>query len=147
MEANKQLNKNWYLIDAQGQTLGRMASRIAFILQGKHKSDYIPYIDSGDFVIVINAKEVQVTGNKKNQKLYYSHSNYPGGLKVKEYKDLLEKSPEKIIFKAVRNMLPDNKLRSKMIKKLKIYANDKHSHQSQKPIKINLTGRHFKEVN
>jgi len=147
MEANKQVSRNWYLIDAQGQTLGRLASQIAFILQGKHKTTYVPYIDSGDFVIVINAREVQVTGNKKEKKLYYSHSNYPGGLKVKRYKDLLEKSPEKIIFKAVRNMLPDNKLRSKMIKKLKIYANDKHCHQAQKPIKINLTSRYFKEVN
>lgn len=147
METNKSLKKSWYLIDAQGQTLGRMASRIAFILQGKHKTSYVPYIDSGDFVIVVNAKNVQVTGNKKDKKLYYSHSNYPGGLKVKNFQNLLEKSPEKIIFKAVRNMLPDNKLRSKMIKKLKIYADDKHRHQAQKPIKINLTNRHFKEVN
>jgi large subunit ribosomal protein L13 len=133
-----EIKKNWYLVDAEGKILGRLASKIAQILSGKNKPIYTPYLDTGDFVVVINAKKVKVTGNKEKKKIYYHYSGYPGGMKEIVYEKLLEKKPTVIIQKAVRGMLPKNKLRRKMLKKLKIYAGTKHRHQAQNPEKIEL---------
>ncbi len=133
-----EIKKNWYLVDAEGKILGRLASKIAQILSGKNKPIYTPFLDTGDFVVVINAKKVKVTGNKEKKKIYYHYSGYPGGMKEIVYEKLLEKKPTVIIQKAVRGMLPKNKLRSKMLKKLKIYAGTEHRHQAQNPEKIEL---------
>jgi len=133
-----EIKKNWYLVDAEGKILGRLASKIAQILSGKNKPIYTPFLDTGDFVVVINAKKVKVTGNKEEKKIYYHYSGYPGGMKEIVYEKLLEKKPALIIQKAVRGMLPKNKLRSKMLKKLKIYAGTEHRHQAQNPEKIEL---------
>ena len=133
-----EIKKNWYLVDAEGKILGRLASKIAQVLSGKNKPIYTPFLDTGDFVVVINAKKVKVTGNKEKKKIYYHYSGYPGGMKEIVYEKLLEKKPALIIQKAVRGMLPKNKLRSKMLKKLKIYAGPEHRHQAQNPEKIEL---------
>ena len=133
-----EIKKNWYLVDAEGKILGRLASKIAQILSGKNKPIYTPFLDTGDFVVVINAKKVKVTGNKEKKKVYYHYSGYPGGMKEIVYEKLLEKKPALIIQKAVRGMLPKNKLRSKMLKKLKVYAGTEHRHQAQNPEKIEL---------
>jgi len=133
-----EIKKNWYLVDAEGKILGRLASKIAQVLSGKNKPIYTPYLDTGDFVVVINAKKVKVTGNKEKKKVYYHYSGYPGGMKEIVYEKLLEKKPTVIIQKAVRGMLPKNKLRSKMLKKLKVYAGTEHRHQAQNPEKIEL---------
>ncbi len=133
-----EIKKKWLLVDAEGKILGRLASKIAQILSGKNKPIYTPFLDTGDFVVVINAKKVKVTGNKEKKKIYYHYSGYPGGMKEIVYEKLLEKKPTVIIQKAVRGMLPKNKLRRKMLKKLKIYAGTKHRHQAQNPEKIEL---------
>ncbi len=133
-----EIKKNWYLVDAEGKILGRLASKIAQVLSGKNKPIYTPFLDTGDFVVVINAKKVKVTGNKEKKKIYYHYSGYPGGMKEIVYEKLLQKKPALIIQKAVRGMLPKNKLRSKMLKKLKIYAGPEHRHQAQNPEKIEL---------
>ena len=133
-----EIKKNWYLVDAEGKILGRLASRIAQILSGKNKPIYTPYLDTGDFVVVINAKKVKVTGKKEEKKIYYHYSGYPGGMKEIVYQKLLEKKPTMIIQKAVRGMLPKNKLGRKMLKRLKIYAGTEHRHQAQNPEKIEL---------
>ena len=131
-----EIKKKWYLVDAEGKVLGRLASRIAQILSGKDKPIYTPYLDTGDFVVVINAKKVKVTGKKKEKKIYYHYSGYPGGMKEIAYEELLKKKPTMIIQEAVRGMLPKNKLGRKMLKKLKIYAGKEHPHQAQNPEKI-----------
>ena len=113
--------------------IGSLSSEIAKILRGKHKPIYTPHVDTGDFVIVINAKDIKVTGNKLEQKLYRHHTGYPGGLKEIKLKDLLEKKPEKVIYEAVRGMLPKNRLGRKMIKKLRVYSGAEHNHEAQKP--------------
>jgi large subunit ribosomal protein L13 len=128
-----EVERKWYIIDASGKTLGRMASEIARILRGKHKPIYTPHIDTGDYVVVINAEKVKVTGKKRQNKIYYHHTGYPGGLKVISYDKLLEKNPERIIETAVKGMLPHNRLGRKMYKKLKVYAGPNHPHQAQKP--------------
>lgn len=133
-----EIKKNWYLVDAEGKILGRLASKIAQVLSGKNKPIYTPYLDTGDFVVVINAKKVKVTGNKEKKKIYYHYSGYPGGMKEIVYEKLLEKKPTIIIHKAVRGMLPKSKLGRKMLKKLKIYAGTEHRHQAQNPEKIEL---------
>lgn len=133
-----EIKKNWYLVDAEGKILGRLASKIAQVLSGKNKPIYTPYLDTGDFVVVINAKKVKVTGNKEKKKIYYHYSGYPGGMKEIVYEKLLEKKPTIIIQKAVRGMLPKSKLGRKMLKKLKIYAGTEHRHQAQDPEKIEL---------
>lgn len=132
------IKKNWYLVDAEGMILGRLASKIAQILSGKNKPIYTPYLDVGDFVVVINAEKVKVTGKKEEKKVYYHYSGYPGGMKEIVYQKLLEKKPTMIIQKAVRGMLPKNKLGRRMLKRLKIYAGRKHPHQAQNPEKIEL---------
>lgn len=133
-----EIKKNWYLVDAEGKILGRLASKIAQVLSGKNKPIYTPFLDTGDFVVVINAKKVKVTGNKEKKKIYYHYSGYPGGMKEIVYEKLLEKKPALIIQKAVKGMLPKSKLGRKMIKKLKIYAGTEHRHQAQNPQKIDL---------
>lgn len=125
--------KNWYLVDADGATLGRLASRIAMMLRGKTKPTFTPHTDVGDFVIVINAEKVRLTGRKLDCKTYERHSGYPGGLKVINAKTLLEKKPEEVIKLAVRGMLPKNALGRKIIKKLKIYKGSSHPHRAQMP--------------
>ena len=132
-------NRKWYLVDAKDQVLGRLASRIASIIRGKNKPIFTPNNDTGDFVVVINAKQVKVTGKREFLKTYAHHSMYPGGLKVKSFGELMAKKPEFIIESAVHGMLPKNRLGKKLIKKLKVYAGDVHPHAAQKPEVINLT--------
>jgi len=132
------IEKKWYLVDAEGKVLGRLASKIARILSGKNKPIYTPHLDVGDFVVVINAEKVRVTGGKEKKKIYYRHSGYPGGLKSWTYEELLKKDPSRIIRKAVQGMLPKNKLGRRMLKKLKVYPGPEHPHQAQKPQKIEL---------
>jgi len=132
------MQRSWYLVDADGKTLGRLASKIAMILMGKNKPIYTPHVDTGDHVVVINAKKVILTGDKLNNKIYYSHSNYPGGLKEINAKKLLEKKPEMLLEKAVQRMLPKNKLGRAMATKLKVYSGGTHPHQSQNPQNLNL---------
>ncbi len=129
----EEIERKWYVVDAKGQTLGRLAAKIAPILRGKHKPIYTPHLDCGDFVIVINADKVRVTGRKLDQKFYYRHSGYPGGIYSISLRDQLDKYPERVIQAAVRGMLPKNKLGRQMIKKLKVYAGDSHPHQAQQP--------------
>ena len=135
---NTDLDNNWLLLDAKDETLGRLSSKIASILMGKNKAQYTPHNDLGDYVVVVNAEKIKVTGNKNTQKRYYSHTGYPGGLKSSTFSEIIEKDPENIILKAVKGMLPKNKLSNSIISKLKIYAGDNHPHAGQNPIKIEL---------
>jgi len=125
-------------VNAEGKTLGRLASEIAKILRGKHKPIYTPHLDCGDYVVVINADKIRVTGRKLEQKIYYRHSGYPGGLKSISLRDQLQKHPERVLEAAVRGMLPKNRLGRKMFKKLKVYAGDSHPHQAQQPKTLEL---------
>jgi large subunit ribosomal protein L13 len=127
------IQREWYVIDAEGQNLGRLASRIATVLRGKHKPIFTPGLDVGDFVIVVNAGKVTVTGNKMEEKVYYRHSNYPGGLKSITLRDQLAKHPTRVLEAAVRGMLPRGRLGRAMIKKLKLYAEPEHPHEAQQP--------------
>ncbi|MFQ5585339.1 MAG: 50S ribosomal protein L13 [Thermodesulfobacteriota bacterium] len=127
------INKQWYLVDAKDEVLGRLATRIATVLRGKHKPTYTPFMDTGDFVVVVNAEKVKVTGKKLDDKTYYRHSQHPGGLKQIVLKDLLAKRPEDVIKKAVWGMLPKGVLGRKMFRKLKVYTGDAHPHQAQQP--------------
>lgn len=127
------INRKWYVIDAAGQPLGRLASRVANVLRGKHKPIYSPSLDTGDFVIVINAEKVALTGNKLQQKLYRRHSRHPGGLKTMTYEKLLERRPELAIEKAVKGMLPKNRLGRQQFRKLKVYSGSEHPHAAQQP--------------
>ena len=133
MFKKEEIEKKWYIVDAKGKTLGRLASRIACVLMGKHKPEYTPHVDTGDYVIVVNADKVVLTGKKLDQKLYYRHSGYPGGLKVISARQMLQKHPERVIYLAVKRMLPKTALGRKMLKKLKIYASPDHPHSAQKP--------------
>ncbi len=125
--------RDWYVVDAEGQTLGRLATQLADTLRGKRKPDFTPHIDTGDFVVVINAEKVRVTGDKLNQKTYWRHSGYPGGIKSRTLSEMLEKQPEEVIRKAVRGMLPRNKLGRQQLIKLKVFAGPEHTHQAQQP--------------
>jgi large subunit ribosomal protein L13 len=127
------IERSWYLVDADGQTLGRMASQIASILRGKHKPIFTPHMDCGDYVIVVNAEKIHVTGNRLDNKIYYRHSGYPGGLKQTPLREMLQTKPEKVIEEAVRRMLPKNNLGRHMLKKLRVYAGPEHQHQAQNP--------------
>jgi large subunit ribosomal protein L13 len=133
-----EIERDWYVVDAEGQTLGRLASRIAPILKGKHKPVYTPHLDCGDYVIIVNAEKVRVTGRKLDQKFYYRHSGYPGGLKSISLRDQLNRYPERVLQAAIRGMLPKNKLGRRMIKKLKVYAGDAHPHEAQRPTPLEL---------
>jgi large subunit ribosomal protein L13 len=125
--------RNWLVVDASGQTLGRLATRIADALRGKNKPTYTPHIDTGDFVIVVNAEKISVTGNKRVAKRYYRHSGYPGGLRSRSLQDMLDRRPEEVIRLAVKGMLPRNRLARKQLTKLKVYAGPDHPHAAQKP--------------
>jgi large subunit ribosomal protein L13 len=125
--------RNWLLVDARGKTLGRLATQIADILRGKRKPEYTPHVDTGDFVIVVNAREVAVTGNKLQAKMYHRHSGYPGGLRSRSLNDMLERRPEEVIRIAVKGMLPRNRLARQQLRKLKVYAGPDHPHEAQKP--------------
>ncbi len=127
------VQRDWYIIDATDKVLGRMASRIAMILQGKTKPTYTPHVDTGDFVIVTNAGKIKLTGNKMNDKVYYTHSGYPGGFKEHSIKVWLDKHPDRVVNLAVKRMLPKTKLGDAMLKKLKIYSGSDHSHEAQQP--------------
>ena len=133
-----EVEQSWVLMDAEGQTLGRMATTIATRLRGKHKAEYTPHVDTGDYVVVVNADKVRVTGNKAVDKLYYSHSGFPGGLKTVSFERLLKESPEKVIKLAVKGMLPRTPLGRSMFKKLKVYAGAEHPHTAQRPQTVAL---------
>jgi large subunit ribosomal protein L13 len=133
-----EITREWYLVDADGQTLGRLATLIADTLRGKRKPVYTPHVDTGDFVIVVNAEKVVVTGNKLDQKMYYRHSGYPGGLKSRSLREQLDRRPTEVLRIAVKGMLPKNRLARQQITKLKIYAGPEHPHESQNPQPLNL---------
>ena len=132
------INREWYVVDATGLTLGRLASKISTVLRGKHKPIFSPHMDCGDFVIVVNAEKVRVTGSKLDQKMYYRHSGYPGGLKTISLRDQLNQHPDRVIRLAVRGMLPKNRLGRQMIKKLKVYREPTHPHQAQQPKPLSM---------
>ncbi len=127
------IQRKWYVVDAEGQTLGRLATQVAMILRGKHKPIYTPHVDCGDHVIVINADKVVLTGKKLDQKMYYSYSGYIGGLKQTSARDMLEKKPEKMVYEAIKGMMPKNSLGRQMLTKLRVYAGSAHEHAAQKP--------------
>jgi large subunit ribosomal protein L13 len=127
------VEREWYVVDASGQTLGRLATRVAHVLRGKHKPVYSPSVDTGDYVIVVNAERIHVTGRKLDQKMYYRYSGYPGGLKEITLRSLLQKHPTRVVEHAVRGMLPKNRLGRRMFKKLKVYAGPDHPHAAQQP--------------
>ncbi len=133
MQKKETVERKWYVIDAQGKTLGRVATKAAHILRGKHKVTYTPHVDCGDYVIIINASKVVLTGNKLEDKKYYNHSGYPGGLRERTAKVMLESYPEEMVERAVKGMLPHNSLGRSMGKKLFVYAGSEHKHEAQKP--------------
>ena len=132
------IEKDWFLVDAEDKILGRLAAKVAAVLRGKTKPIFTPYLDTGDFVVVINAQKIKLTGTKLKDKQYYHHTGYPGGIKSINAKDLLQKKPEEVIRKAVRGMLPKNKLGRQMLTKLKVYPGKDHPHQAQQPKKLEL---------
>lgn len=131
-------SRHWYIVDAENQILGRMASQIASILKGKHKPIYSPHQDAGDFVVVVNAEKIKVTGNKLKDKIYYRHSGYPGGQKATSLEQMLQKHPERVVELAVKRMLPKNSLGRKMFMKLKVYSGPDHPHKAQMPEQLKL---------
>ena len=134
----EQVQRDWYLVDAAEKTLGRLASEIAHRLRGKHKAEYTPHVDTGDYIVVINAEKIQVTGAKTTDKMYHHHTGYPGGLKSISFEKLIDKVPERVIQNAVKGMLPRNPLGRAMFKKLKVYAGDEHPHTAQQPQTLNI---------
>jgi large subunit ribosomal protein L13 len=128
-----EVERKWYVVDAEGQTLGRLATEIATVLRGKNKPQYTPHVDTGDFVVVVNAEKVVVTGRKAEQKVYRRHSGYPGGLKETSYEQLMERRPNEILRRAVKGMMPKNRLARQQLRKLKIYAGPEHPHAAQNP--------------
>jgi large subunit ribosomal protein L13 len=133
-----EIARDWYVVDAEGQTLGRLATRIADTLRGKNKAVYTPHVDTGDFVVVVNAEKIQVTGQKLDQKMYYRHSGYPGGLRQRPLREQLERQPAEVIRKAVKGMLPRTRLGRAQLTKLKIYAGPEHPHEAQAPKQLPL---------
>jgi large subunit ribosomal protein L13 len=133
-----EVDRSWYVVDAESKVLGRLATRVADVLRGKHKPIFTPYVDTGDFVVVINAEKVHLTGTKMENKKYYRHSGYPGGLKVTTPAELLRKKPEAIIMNAVKGMLPKTKLGRQQLKKLKVYVGKDHPHQAQQPSELKV---------
>ena len=128
-----EIEREWLVVDASNQVLGRLAAEVARLLRGKHKPQYTPYLDTGDFVVVVNAERVRLTGRKHEQKKYYRHSTHPGGLKVETAREMLEKYPERVIKRAVWGMLPKNRLGRKLFRKLKVYSGPEHPHEAQQP--------------
>ena len=132
------MERKWYVVDAEGKTLGRLASEVANVLRGKNKPTYTPHIDTGDYVIVVNAEKIQVTGKKLDQKIYYHHSEYVGGMKEATLKEMMQKKPEFVITHAVKGMLPKGPLGRQMLKKLHVYAGPEHNHAAQKPETLDI---------
>ena len=132
------IERKWYVVDAEGRTLGRLASQIAIVLRGKNKPEFTPYADTGDFIIVVNAGKIRVTGRKLDQKVYYRHTLYPGGLRSVTLRDQLKRHPERVIQAAVKGMLPKNTMGRHLMRKLKVYASSTHPHQAQKPEALTL---------
>tara|TARA_B100000029_G_scaffold96117_2_gene86225 strand:+ start:234 stop:662 length:429 start_codon:yes stop_codon:yes gene_type:complete len=127
------IRRDWYVVNASGKTLGRLATEIARRLRGKHKAEYTPHMDTGDYIVVINAKDVRVSGNKQKDKMYHHHTGYPGGIESINFEKLMQKKPERVIEKAVKGMLPKGPLGREMFRKLKVYAGDQHRHAAQQP--------------
>jgi len=140
MAKANEVERKWYVVDAAGQTLGRLASEVATLLRGKHKPIFTPHVDTGDYVIIVNADKIKLTGKKLTDKIYYHHSGYPGGLKQRTAQEMLEKRPERMIELAVKGMLPKNRLGRRMFKKLFVYRGPEHPHQAQKPETYELRG-------
>ncbi len=132
------VERSWYVVDAAGKTLGRLATEVASRLRGKHKPEYTPHVDTGDYIVVVNAEKVAVTGNKATKKIYYSHTEYPGGIKDISFEKLIEKAPERVIQSAVKGMLPKGPLGREMFRKLKIYVGSEHPHAAQQPQNLDL---------
>ncbi|WP_372863498.1 50S ribosomal protein L13 [Spongiibacter sp.] len=132
------VTRDWFVVDAADKTLGRLASEIAHRLRGKHKPEYTPHVDTGDYIVVVNAEKIRVTGNKTTDKIYHHHTGYPGGLKSISFEKLIDKAPERVIQGAVKGMLPKNPLGRAMFKKLKVYAGTEHPHTAQQPIELNI---------
>ena len=132
-------NRKWYVVDAKDQVLGRLASRIAMVIRGKNKPTFTPNMDTGDFVVVVNAEKIKVTGKRETLKKYMRHSGYPGGQKITSFQEMLDKKPEFVVHQAVKGMLPKNRLGRKLIKKLKVYTGDSHPHNAQKPESLGFT--------
>ena len=135
---NETVQRDWYVVDAAGQTLGRLATEIASRLRGKHKHEYTPHVDTGDYIVVINAEQVRVTGNKTSDKIYYSHTGFPGGIKEISFEKLIAKAPERVLEAAVKGMLPRNPLGRDMYRKLKVYAGTNHPHAAQQPQELKI---------
>ena len=138
MEKKENVDRKWYVVNAEGVTLGRLATKVATVLKGKHKATFTPHVDCGDYVIVINAEKVKLTGNKLNDKMYYNHSGYVGGLRERNAKTMIEQYPEEMIERAVKGMLPKGSLGAQMYTKLFVYAGEDHKHQAQKPIELKV---------
>ena len=138
MQKKETVTRNWYVIDAEGKPLGRVASKAAVVLRGKHKPTYTPHVDCGDYVIIVNASKVLLTGNKMEDKKYYNHSQYPGGLRIRTAKEMVERYPEEMVEKAVKGMLPKNRLGRSIYKKLFVYAGENHPHMAQKPEEMDI---------
>ena len=138
MASPSTVERKWYVVDAEGKTLGRLASEVANVLRGKNKPTYTPHIDTGDYVIVVNAEKIQVTGKKLNQKIYYHHSEYVGGMKEATLREMMQKKPEFVITHAVKGMLPKGPLGRQMLKKLHVYAGPEHNHAAQKPETLDI---------
>ena len=138
MASPSTVERKWYVVDAEGQTLGRLASEVANVLRGKNKPTYTPHIDTGDYVIVVNAEKIQVTGKKLAQKIYYHHSEYVGGMKEATLREMMQKKPEFVITHAVKGMLPKGPLGRQMLKKLHVYAGPEHNHAAQKPETLDI---------
>ena len=135
---NHDVDRNWYLVDARNKTLGRLSTEIATRLRGKHKPIYTPHVDTGDYIVVVNASKIRVTGNKMTDKMYYRHTGYIGNLKSENLETMLEKYPERVLMKSVRGMLPKSKLGNAMIKKLRVFAGPEHTHIAQQPEPLEL---------
>jgi len=138
MQKKEEVVRNWYILDASEANLGRLATKAAHLLRGKHKTTYTPHIDCGDFVIVINASKVNLTGNKLDEKIYYNHSGHTGGLRERTARTMLEKYPEEMIERAIKGMLPKGRLGRQMYRKLFVYAGEEHPHMAQKPVKMDI---------
>ena len=134
----EEVQRDWFVVDAEEKTLGRLASEIAHRLRGKHKAEYTPHVDTGDYIVVVNAEKIRVTGAKASDKIYYNHTGYPGGLKSLSFEKLIEKAPERVLQRAVKGMLPRNHLGRAMFKKLKVYAGPEHPHSAQQPQPLNI---------
>jgi large subunit ribosomal protein L13 len=132
------VEKKWYIVDADGKTLGRLASRVAHVLRGKHKPTFTPNSDCGDFVIVLNAEKVKIQGKRNELKTYFSYTGYPGGAKTEEFKELIKTDPERVLTHAIKGMIPHNRLGARMVKKLRVYRGASHPHQAQKPEPLNI---------